>query len=427
MGNKGDFFILKGFQIYNLILLIAGSILWGRILDELNVGYRVKWLAFIGLDPPLNEEQKIMNIPFLDIKATYLELKLELDAAYRRIMESGWYILGEEVERFEAEFATYCQAKHCIGVGNGLEALHLILRAMEIGPGDEVIVPANTFIATWLGVSQSGATPVAVEPNPLTYNLDASQIEAAITKRTKAILPVHLYGQPADMDPILAIADRHKLKVIEDAAQAHGARYKGQRVGRFGDAAGFSFYPVKNLGAFGDAGAVVTNDDDLADKVRLLRNYGSRVKYHNELKGFNSRLDPLQAALLRVKLKYLDEWNERRRIIAGHYLESLAGIPDYILPAIPEWAEPVWHLFVVCHPRRDALQQYLQQAGIGTVIHYPVPPHLSAAYTDWNRSENGFPITERLARTILSLPMGPHLDTESLHTVIKAAQTFAEM
>jgi len=349
-----------------------------------------------------------MSVPFLDLGAAYLELKDDLDAAYHRVMDSGWFILGKEVEAFEREFAAYCEAAHCVGVGNGLEALHLILRAYGIGPGDEVIVLANTYIATWLAVSYAGATPIPVEPDARTYNLDPALIEAAITPATRAILPVHLYGQPADMDPIKALASRYGLKVIEDAAQAHGARYHGRRVGGLGDAAGFSFYPGKNLGALGDGGAVVTNDADLAERVRVLRNYGSRVKYHNEVKGFNSRLDELQAALLRVKLPVLDAWNERRRAAAARYLDGLAG-SELGLPYVPKWAEPVWHLFVVRHPQRDALQQRLQQAGIGTMIHYPIPPHLQPAYAELGYGAGAFPISEAIHREVLSLPMGPQL------------------
>jgi dTDP-4-amino-4,6-dideoxygalactose transaminase len=360
-----------------------------------------------------------MTIPFLDLKSPYLELKDEFDAAYRLVMESGWYILGKEVEAFEAEFATYCEAKHCIGVGNGLDALHLILRAIEIGPGDEVIVPANTYIATWLAVSYSGATPVPVEPDEHTHNIDPGLVEAVISKKTKAILPVHLYGQPADMDPINALASRYGLKVIEDAAQAHGARYKGRRTGGLGDAAGFSFYPGKNLGALGDGGAVVTNDDALADRVRVLRNYGSKFKYHNEVKGYNSRLDELQAALLRVKLPKLDEWNDRRRAVAKKYLQHLAAVPVLILPGVPDWAEPVWHLFVVRHPQRDALQKKLGEAGIGTLIHYPIPPHRQPAYADFGHGKGDFPISERIAREVLSLPMGPHLGENDFRDVIQ--------
>lgn len=366
----------------------------------------------------------MMKIPFLDVKATYIELKEELDAAYHRVMDSGWYILGEEVEAFEREFADYCGAKHCIGVGNGLEALHLILRAYGIGEADEVIVPANTYIATWLAVSYSGATPVPVEPDPRTYNLDPQRIEDALTERTRAILPVHLYGQAAEMEPINEIARRRGLKVIEDAAQAQGACYKGRRTGSLGDAAGFSFYPGKNLGAFGDAGAVVTNDDHLADRIRLLRNYGSRVKYANEVKGFNSRLDPLQAAFLRVKLPHLDAWNVRRREIARVYLDNLYEIPGLILPFVPQWAEPIWHLFVVRHPRRDALQCYLTQRGIGTLVHYPVPPHLSSAYAGSGWRAGSYPITESLADSVLSLPIGPHLDASSCNEIIQAVRSF---
>jgi dTDP-4-amino-4,6-dideoxygalactose transaminase len=352
-----------------------------------------------------------MAIPFLDLKAPYHELKAELDAAYQRVMESGWYILGEEVESFEADYAAYCGVKHCIGVGNGLDALYLILRAMDIGPGAEVIVPANTYIATWLAVSYAGATPVPVEPDPHTYNLDPARIAAAITPRTRAILPVHLYGQPADMDPINEIARRHNLQVIEDAAQAHGARYKGRYAGSLADAAGWSFYPGKNLGAQGDAGAITTDDDTLADRLRVLRNYGSRVKYYNEVKGTNSRLDPLQAAFLRVKLRYLNEWNARRAILAQRYTIGLAAVPELIVPLVPDWAEPAWHLYVVRHPRRAALQDYLQQHGIGTLIHYPVPPHRSGAYQEMGLPVGHFPITEELAQTVLSVPMGPHLST----------------
>jgi dTDP-4-amino-4,6-dideoxygalactose transaminase len=365
-----------------------------------------------------------MTISFLDIGASYQELRAELDAAYQRVMQSGWYILGEEVAAFEQAFAAYCGTRHCIGVGNGLEALHLILRACAIGPGDEVIVPANTYIATWLAVSQVGATLVPVEPDPRTCNLDPQRVEAAITPRTRALLPVHLYGQPADMEPLLMLARRYNLNVIEDAAQAHGARYKGQRAGALGDAAGFSFYPSKNLGAFGDAGAVTTDDDALAEQVRLLRNYGSRVKYENEIAGYNSRLDPLQAALLRVKLAHLDAWNERRRLLAARYLDALADVPDLVLPEVIDQSNPVWHVFVVQHPRRDELQEALKRAGIGTLIHYPIPPHRSGAYASAIWPEGTFPVTERLAAQVLSLPMGPHLSRADQDAVIAAVQAW---
>ena len=366
-----------------------------------------------------------MKIPFLDLKAPYFELRVQLDAAYQRVMESGWYVLGEEVEAFESEFAAYCGAKYCIGVGDGLDALALILRGYGIGPGDEVIVPANTYIATWLAVSHVGATPVPVEPNPYTYNLDLNRIAGAITPKTRAIMPVHLYGQPAEMHQILVLAREHGLRVIEDAAQAHGAAYRGVRAGGLGDAAAFSFYPGKNLGALGDGGAIVTSDDQLSDRVRLMRNYGSRKRYHNEVKGFNSRLDSLQAAFLRVKLSQLEQWNAKRRKVASHYLEALAGIDGLQLPTVSEGANPVWHLFVVAHSRRDALQQYLTAAGIGTLIHYPVPPHLSQAYAEAGWKRGAFPITEALADTALSLPIGPHLCLAAAQVVTDKIRTFS--
>jgi dTDP-4-amino-4,6-dideoxygalactose transaminase len=365
-----------------------------------------------------------MNIPFLDLRAPYRELQVELDAAYRRVMESGWYILGDEVETFEREFAAYCKAKHCIGVADGLDALVLILRGYGIGLGDEVIVPANTYIASWLAVSYAGARPVPVEPDPRTCNLDPNRIVGAITQKTRAIIPVHLYGQPAEMRPIVELGRRHGLRIIEDAAQAHGANYEGVRTGGLGDAAGFSFYPGKNFGAFGDGGAVVTNDDQLADRVRILRNYGSRKKYYNEVRGFNSRLDPLQAAFLQVKLTYLDEWNGRRKAVARQYLERLAGIPGLELPAVAAGTEPVWHLFVIRHPRRNDLQQYLNDSGIGTLIHYPVPPHLSGAYAEAGWKRGDFPVTEALADTALSLPIGPHLPSNDTSAIIDKLVAF---
>ena len=363
-----------------------------------------------------------MNIPFLDLKAPYQELKSELDAAYKRVMESGWYILGSEVEAFEREFAEYCNVKHCVGLGNGLEALHLILLSYGIGKDDEVIVPANTYIATWLAITYSGAIPVPVEPDEKTYNLDPVRIEAAITGRTRAIMPVHLYGQPADMDPILNIAKQHGLKVIEDAAQAHGALYKGKHAGSLGDAAGFSFYPGKNLGALGDGGAITTNDAALADRVRTLRNYGSKKKYYNDFKGINSRLDELQAAFLRVKLKKLNEWNGRRRQVAAHYLKTLKSINSLTIPIVPSWSEPVWHLFVVRHPCRDIFQKQLEEQQIGSLIHYPIPPHRSDAYADMRFSKGAFPITEAISHTIISLPMGPHISCEQVQTVVDVVE-----
>ena len=356
------------------------------------------------------------TIPFLDLRAAYLELKVDIDAAVARVLDSGWYILGPEVEAFEAEWADYCEATHAIGVANGLDALTLALRTLDIGSGDEVIVPSNTYIATWLAVSGVGATPVPVEPDAATHNIDPTRIEAAVTPRTRALLPVHLYGQPADLDPILDIARRHNLRVVEDAAQAHGARYKGKRIGAHGDIVCWSFYPGKNLGALGDAGAVTTNDAALAERVTLLRNYGSWQKYVNEEPGVNSRLDPIQAAVLRVKLGVLDDWTERRRAVAAAYAEGLtdAGL---ILPYVPNWAEPAWHLYVVRSPARDELQARLSEAGVGTLIHYPIPPHMQAAYAELGIAPDALPLARQLASEVLSLPMGPHLSISNAQTV----------
>lgn len=358
-----------------------------------------------------------MKFPFLDLRAGYLELKPEIDAAIARVLYSGWYILGEEVEAFESEWASYCQAKHAVGLANGLDALHLALLAMSVGPGDEVIVPSNTYIATWLAVSQCGATPVPVEPDERTYNINPALIEAAITPRTKVILPVHLYGQPADLDPILVIARKHGLRVLEDAAQAHGVRYKGKRIGAHGDVVAWSFYPGKNLGALGDGGAVTTNDPDIADRIRVLRNYGSRVKYVNEVRGVNSRLDPIQAAVLRVKLRYLDEWNERRTNIAHYYLQGLNSTV-LGLPHVPEWAHPAWHLFVIRYRDRDALQKRLAEAGIGTMVHYPIPPYKQLAYASAAYDQAKYPLATAMADEVLSLPIGPHCSTENVANLI---------
>ncbi|NOU01133.1 MAG: DegT/DnrJ/EryC1/StrS family aminotransferase [Gallionella sp.] len=362
-------------------------------------------------------------IDFLNLKKINEQYEVALLPAIQRVLASGWYILGEEVDAFESEYATYCEAKYCVGVANGLDALHLGLLALGVGAGDEVIVPSNTYIATWLAVSQCGATPVPVEPNEATYNIDPARIEAAITPRTKAILPVHLYGQPADLDPILAIARKHGLKVLEDGAQAHGARYKGKRIGAHGDMVAWSFYPGKNLGALGDGGAITTDDAELADRIRELRNYGSRVKYVNEVRGFNSRLDSLQAAILRVKLQHLDIANQVRRAIASQYLTGLAGI-GVTIPYVPDWAEPVWHLFVIRSKSREQLQAHLNQAGIGSLIHYPIPPHLQGAYADLEFSKGAFPIAERLAGEVLSLPISPvHTEVE-IDTVITVLHDF---
>lgn len=360
-------------------------------------------------------------IPFLDLKAPHVELRDDIDAAITRVLDSGWYILGPEVEAFEAEYAAYCQASHAVGVANGLDALHLALRAMGVGPGDEVIVPSNTYIATWLAVSQCGATPVPVEPVDATYNLDPARIEAAITSATRVILPVHLYGQSADLDPILAIARKHGLRVLEDAAQAHGARYKGRRIGAHGDAVAWSFYPGKNLGALGDGGAVTTNDPELADRIRVLRNYGSRLKYVNEVKGFNSRLDPIQAAVLRVKLAHLDDWNARRGSIAALYMSGL-GECGLMLPQVPAFADPAWHLFVVRHPRRDALQKRLAGLGVGTLIHYPIPPHRQEAYAGAGFCAEDFALANAQAEEVLSLPIGPHLGLTDASEVVRCVR-----
>jgi dTDP-4-amino-4,6-dideoxygalactose transaminase len=358
------------------------------------------------------------RVPFLDVPAIYSELKYELDEAAARVMASGGYILGPEVNAFEDEFAAYCGTRHAIGVASGLDALRLILLGYGIGPGDEVIVPSNTFIATWLAVSQTGAVPLPVEPDPATHNITAGAIESAISSRTKAVMPVHLYGQPADMHAIVQLGRDRGICIIEDAAQAQGARYRGRMAGSLADAAGFSFYPGKNLGALGDAGAVTTDDDVLAERVRLLRNYGSRRKYYHDLPGLNSRLDSLQAAFLRVKLRHLDEFNARRGRIAARYLEGLRE--EVIVPVVPEWADPVWHLFVIRHIQRDALQARLDEAGIDTLIHYPIPPHRAEAYRDFAALQ--LPIAEQLADEVLSLPIGPHLQLEAVDRVIDAVR-----
>jgi dTDP-4-amino-4,6-dideoxygalactose transaminase len=354
------------------------------------------------------------KVPFTNLLAGYQELKTEIDESISRVLDSGQYILGTELELFEEEFARYCEAKFVIGMANGLDALHLALRAMDVGPGDEVIVPSNTFIATWLAVSECGATPVPVEPDQITFNLDPERLESAITSKTKAVVPVHLYGQPADLDPIIAIAKKYKLWVLEDAAQAHGARYKGRKIGSHSDAVAWSFYPGKNLGAFGDGGAITTQNSFIADRIKALRNYGSKVKYEHAVKGYNSRLDPIQASVLRVKLKKLDEWNIRRRQIAKNYLEGIKSI-DLILPKYLDYCEPVWHLFVVRSPKRNDLQKKLNAAGISTLIHYPIPPHRQRAY---NLNFN-LPLADQIASEVLSLPIGPHIDHDQVQYVIE--------
>lgn len=358
-----------------------------------------------------------LRVPFLDLRAAYAELRHELEPAVLGVMERGWYLLGEELSAFEAEFAAYVGARHCIGVGNGLDALQLTLRAMGVGDGDEVIVPSHTFIATWLAVTGVRARPVPVDVDPATFVLDPDRVEAAVTSRTRVVLPVHLYGHPAPMTALREVAERHGLRVLEDAAQAHGARLGGRRVGALGDAAAWSFYPGKNLGAFGDGGAITTDDDALADRLRLLRNYGSRVKYAHEEAGVNSRLDDVQAAVLRVKLRALDDWNARRARCASRYATGLAG-SALTLPTVAPDADPVWHLYVVRSPDRDRLQVALREAGIETLIHYPTPSHLQGAYRHLASARGSFPIAESLAREVLSLPIGPHLAPEQQDVVI---------
>lgn len=346
-----------------------------------------------------------MNIPFVSFKTLEKELDTELRDAFERVFEHSWYIEGNEGEQFEEEFAAYCDVKYCIGCGNGLDALFLILKASGIGEGDEVIVPSNTFIATALAVSRTGAKPVLAEPHLLTYNLNADKIEEKITDKTKAIMAVHLYGQPADMDAIHAVASKHHLKVFEDAAQAHGALYKGKRVGGLADAAGFSFYPGKNLGALGDAGCVTTNDDDLAQKIRAMSNYGSDYKYHHIYQGYNTRLDELQAAFLRTKLPILDKMNEDRRKTANKYLEGIKNT-KITLPQV-DWDiyTPVWHIFAVRTLERDALVSYLEEKGIHTGIHYPIAIHNQQAYQELGMSKGSLPICEEISDTQISLPM----------------------
>lgn len=348
----------------------------------------------------------------------------ELHAALDSVLDSGWFILGQQTELFEQEFAHFCGVKHCVGVANGLDALTLALRALSIGAGDEVIVPSNTYIATWLAVSQVGAKIVPVEPDEWTYNIDPNKIEAAITSHTKAIIPVHLYGQPAPMEAIMEIAERRGLKVLEDAAQSHGATYKGMRAGALGHVAAFSFYPGKNLGALGDGGAVTTSDPDLAAKISILRNYGSAAKYKNEVKGYNSRLDELQSAFLRKKLLCLDDDNRHRNRISSIYSDELSSINDILLPTISEDCSHVWHLYVIRHPRRDWLQDRLRAAGIGTLIHYPIPAHMQTAYAELGFAQGSFPISEQIHREVLSLPIGP---TMSLDQAISIARTIRKI
>jgi len=366
----------------------------------------------------------VTEVPFLDLRAINMELEGELGEAAARVVQSGWFILGREVAAFEEAYARSCGSRHCVGVANGLDAIVLALRALDVGPGCEVIVPSNTYIATWLAVSHVGATPIPVEPCLSTYNLDPAKIEDAITERTRVIIPVHLYGQPADLDPILDIARRRGLGVIEDGAQAHGARYKGERLGKHGDAVTWSFYPGKNLGALGDGGAVTTDDPTIADRIAVTRNYGSKKKYYNDVIGYNSRLDEMQAAFLQIKLQRLDAGNSRRRDIANTYTSALQGC-GLVLPEVPEWADPVWHLYVVRHRGRDELAARLKALGVNTMIHYPVPPHLQPAYAALGKPQGSFPISEKIHDEVLSLPIGPTMTDGEVERVIEAVRRCA--
>ena len=364
-----------------------------------------------------------MNIPFVSFLPLERELDTDIRDAFERVYARSWYILGDEDRKFEKEFAEYCSAKCCVGVGNGLNALMLALKALDLGEGDEVIVPSNTYIATALAVTYVGAKPIFVEPDIHTYNINPANIRSAISDRTKAIIPVHLYGQPCDMDAIMKIAKENGLYVVEDCAQAHGALYKGKRVGSFGVAAGFSFYPGKNLGALGDAGAVVSNDEKIASKVKSLGNYGSDYKYHHIYKGNNSRMDEMQAAFLRAKLPHLDRMNEERRRIAAKYM---AGIKNtkIILPYVMDEVEPVWHIFAIRCQQRDLLQKHLEEQGIGTNIHYPIPMHLQKCYEDLGYVTGDYPIAEEISNTELSLPMYYGMEDDEIQYVIDKINEF---
>ena len=379
------------------------------------------------------------KIPFYDIGESYKELKSEIDSAVARVLSSGWYILGKEVASFEEEFAEFIGTKYCVGTSNGLDALFLVLKAWDIGEGDEVIVPSNTYIATWLAVSYAGAKPIPVEPDKRTFNIDPALIEEKITKRTKAIIPVHLYGMSADMDPIMDLAEKYNLKVLEDSAQAHSAIYGNKKCGSLGTASAFSFYPGKNLGAFGDGGAITTNDPDLAEKVRCLSNYGSKIKYYNEYEGYNCRLDEIQAAILRAKLPYLDEWNRKRHLVAKEYYKidnpkinlpyqglQRENIQEdkicFVQPYSGIKSIPCWHQYVIMSEKRNDLQKYLNSSGIETMIHYPIPPHKQKAYSMMNNLS--FPIAEQIAEQCLSLPMNPFLSAEQLLQINKSIEVF---
>ncbi len=364
-----------------------------------------------------------MKIPFVTFKPLEAELDKEIRDAFDRVYTRSWYIEGVEDEKFEKVFAEYCNSKYCVGVGNGLDALFLALKALNVKDGDEVIVPSNTYIATALAVTYVGATPVFVEPDIRTFNIDPAKIEKAITEKTKAIMPVHLYGQACDMEPIMKIAKKYNLLVVEDCAQAHGATYKGKVVGSFGDVAGFSFYPGKNLGALGDAGAIVTNNEELAKKVRALGNYGSDYKYHHVYQGNNSRLDELQAAFLAAKLPLLEKVNDNRRSIANKYLAGINN-PKVILPFVPDYAVPVWHIFGIRCKRRTELENFLNDAGIGTNKHYPIPMHLQDCYKDLGFKEGDFPIAEEISSSELSIPMYYGMTDDEVQYVIDKVNEF---
>jgi len=371
----------------------------------------------------LNTQSDTQYVPFVDLAAQYATIGADVNGAISKVLSRADFILGQDVTLFESEFAAFCETKYAVGVDSGTSALEMALMAYGIGRGDEVITTANTFIATTLAISYIGATPVLVDIDPQTYMMDPALLENAITSHTKAIMPVHLYGHPVDMDPVLEIAERHNLVVIEDASQAHGARYKGRRVGSLGHAAAFSLYPGKNLGAYGDAGIVVTNDEKTVETLRLLRNYGSVKKYHHMLRGYNRRLDTLQAAILRVKLERIDAWNAARRQHAQQYNQLLKDSP-LALPLVADFAEPVYHLYVVRTQDRDALQAHLQERGVSTVIHYPIPIHLQPAYRDLGYARGDFPITEGYAEQILSLPMYPELTPDAIEYVTGTIEDF---
>lgn len=363
-------------------------------------------------------------IPFLDLRNLNLEHEQNFKQRFASILDTGWYIMGEELTAFEKEFAAYCQTGHCIGVANGLDALFIALKMLGIGKGDEVLVPSNTYIATWLAVNMAGATPVPVEPRLSTYNINPALLEEKITARTKAIMPVHLYGQPCEMEAILKIAQKHNLYVVEDNAQAQGATFNGKVTGSFGIINGTSFYPGKNLGALGDGGAITTGNSELAQKTAAFRNYGSHKKYYNEVRGINSRLDEMQAAFLRIKLAKLNEDNTKRRKVAAMYHHLLKGVGDVVLPDSAEGAVPVYHLYVIRTQKRDALADYLKQHEVGTVVHYPVPPHLQGAYTEMKFKKGDFPIAEEIAETCLSIPMWPGITPQQIETVAEKIKSF---